>query len=439
MPDKFLIESLAAPTVKTPIQLPSKREYISDERRILYEPEIATVKKTLAKADLPASFEIAGPRQKIFFEPRATKAAIVTCGGLCPGINAVIRGIVMQLWHRYGVRTIAGIRYGYQGLSASATDSLVVLEPERVESIHEEGGTILGSSRGTPPTAEIVDTLVRHNINILFAIGGDGTMRGAKALCEEIKARNLQISVVGIPKTIDNDVPFVRRSFGFETAVAIATPAVRSAHVEAKGVLRGIGLVKLMGRHSGYITANAALASSHPNFCLIPEVPFALEGSGGLLDLVEQRLRSRAHALIVVAEGAGQHYFKDQPVARDASGNAKLGDIGTYLRDRLNAHFHQRGLAPPVRYIDPSYLIRSAPANPADALFCARLAQNAVHAAMAGKTAMLVGYWHGVMTHVPLAALENERQTINPNGELWFNVLETTGQPPVIGKVEGGA
>jgi len=427
-PSEFTIKSLGTPTLTSPIELATNRKYTNDTNRLLYNPHTQSVG---ADSKIPC-FEIAGPRAKIYFEPRRTKAAIVTCGGLCPGLNAVIRALVMQLWHRYQVRDIVGIRYGYQGLGADASDEFVPLAPDKISDIHEQGGTILGSSRGSPPVEEMVRTLQKFKINMLFCIGGDGTMRGAQAIAEEAAKRNHVISIIGIPKTIDNDIPYVRRSFGFESAVAVACQAVISAHEEARGARNGIGLVKLMGRHSGYIAANTAIATGHANFCLIPEVPFQLEGPNGLLALTERRLADKGHAVIVVAEGAGQDFFKDQPVRKDASGNARLGDIGLYLKDKIAHHFENKKTPFGLRYIDPSYLIRSTPANPADRLFCARLAQNAVHAAMSGKTSLLIGYWHGEMTHVPFSVLAGHRQTINPDGELWFNVLEATGQPMKI-------
>ena len=428
---QFTVNSIGKAQIPSPLQLPVKKAFVNESDLLAFDPVLHSVVNTDGSIIPPSKegFEFAGPRKLIYFTPPQTKAAIVTCGGLCPGINAVIRGLVLQLWHRYGVRNIVGVRYGYQGLARQPSDPFMTLTPDLVESAHEQGGTILGSSRGTPPAAEIVDSLQRDNISVLFTIGGDGTMRGALEITEEIARRGLAISVVGLPKTIDNDIPFVKRSFGFETAVAIASQAIHSAYIEAIGARRGIGLVKLMGRHSGYIAATATLASGHPNICLIPEIPCRLDGSGGLLQWLEKLLNERGHAVVVVAEGAGQDFFKDKPVDRDLSGNIKLGDIGGYLRDKILSHFHGKGERVPLRYIDPSYIIRAAHPNPADTLFCTRLAQNAVHAAMAGKTALLVGYWHGVMTHVPLKALVNQTSTINPKGELWFNVLETTGQP----------
>ncbi len=427
--NRFNIDELGAQQFPSPIEGAEGYEFVIDEERIAYDPIIST---KLPQSTQGEGFEIAGPRAKLYFNPPLTKAAIVTCGGLCPGINAVVRGLVIQLWHRYNCRNILGIRYGYGGLSEDG-EPPISLDPDTVADVHMQGGTVLGSSRGAPPVPEMVDYLVKHKIDMLFPIGGDGTMRGATAIYEEIKRRGLKIAVVGIPKTIDNDIPFVRRSFGFETAVAVASQSVHAAHVEARGAPYGIGLVKLMGRHAGYIAANACLSAGQANFCLIPEVPFELEGPTGLLKLLEQRVSERRHAVIVVAEGGGQNFFKNQPESRDASGNLKLGDIGVFLKDRINAYFAAKKSPVTLKYIDPSYLIRTTPANPMDQLLCGRLAQNAVHAAMAGKTGLLIGMWHGHMTHVPTKALVGMKQAINPKGELWFNVLESTGQPTSIG------
>jgi 6-phosphofructokinase 1 len=427
----FTIPSLGEPTHPSPLQAASPHTFVRDEARLLADPHLAPATAAFAGGTAPPSFEVAGPRPRIYFEPGRVRAAIATCGGLSPGLNDVIRGLVMQLWYRYGVRSIFGARHGFQGLRAGST--LEPLTPGDVRQIHEQGGTVLGTSRGTPPVAEIVDTLVENGIDVFFTIGGDGTLRGATEICEAIARRGLRIAVVGLPKTIDNDVPWVRQSFGFQTAVRLAAEAVRAAHTEAISVRAGIGLVKLMGRNSGYLAANAAVATGHANFCIVPESPFTLEGEHGLLALLERRLVERSHALIVVAEGAGQYYFREADRPLDASGNRKLGDIGQYMRRRIEEHFRARRRHLTLKYIDPSYMVRTAPADTSDSLLCTRFAQNAVHAAMAGKTGLLIGYWHGQMTHVPFTALRGEQRTISPSGELWWNVLESTGQPLSIG------
>ncbi len=383
----------------------------------------------LKPGEEPLFFEMAGPRAKIYFDPFKVHCAIVTCGGLCPGTNDVIRAIVLELHYLYNVRHIYGIRYGFQGFIPKYGHDLVELKPETVADIHSFGGTILSSSRGHQDVGEIVDALERINIRVLFLIGGDGTLKAADLICEEISQRELRIGVVVIPKTIDNDIAFVSRSFGFDTAVEMATESIRAAHTEALGAPNGIGLVKLMGRYSGFIAANACLALREVNFVLVPEADFDVDGEGGLLGCLDARLRLRGHAVIVVAEGAGQKYFNEETLCRDPSGNVKPGDIGVLLCERIREYFHVRGMEVNLKYIDPSYLIRSMPANYNDSIYCGFLGQNAVHAGMAGKTALLVSRYHGHYVHIPIKVAVGRRKELELNSPLWRSVLESTGQP----------
>jgi 6-phosphofructokinase 1 len=415
VPD-FRILRLGDARHPSPLAVPEAGTFVGDEERVFLDPRLGRVRETLGPDGEPATFELAGPRERLHFEPSSVRAAVVTCGGLCPGLNDVVRALVVELRSRYRVADVLGGRYGYSGLARDAR--LLSLDLAAVEDIHLRGGSMLGTCRGTPPVGEIVDTLVRDRIDLFFPVGGDGALRGALEIAEEIARRGLDIAVVGLPKTIDNDIPWVRRSFGFQTAVR-----------------RGLGLVRLMGRNTGFLAATATLAAGVVDFCLIPECPFALEGEGGLLRLVERALDERGHALLVVAEGAGQEFFSGQDLGRDASGNRKLGDSGAWLRQRLEEYFAGRG-GIGMKYLDPSYLVRSAAADTSDSMHASRLAQNAVHAAMSGRTAMLVGYWHGVMTHVPLTALRGRNRPVDPRGELWWNVLEAPGQPARIGTLQ---
>ena len=376
----------------------------------------------------PLSFEVAGPREHIFFDPPKTTAAIVTCGGLCPGLNDIIRGIVTQCHYRYGVTKTFGFRYGYEGLIPRYGHTPMLLRPESVAQIHNFGGSILGTSRGPQPIDQMVDLLEEMQVDIFFVVGGDGTLRGAAEIARECERRGLKKAIVGIPKTIDNDIMYLDKSFGFETAFAVAVDAVKCAHVEALGSMNGVGLLKLMGRDSGFIACFAALAGSNVDFVLIPEVPFELEGERGLLEALRYKLAKRKNAVIVVAEGAGQHLMEASG-ATDASGNKKLGDIGMILRDRINSFFKERRTEVNLKLIDPSYIIRSVPANPQDNVYCSRLAQHAVHAGMAGKTALLVGRWHGSFVHLPIDLATQGRRKVDPCSELWHSVLESTGQP----------
>ncbi|MCH1913886.1 ATP-dependent 6-phosphofructokinase [Leptospira noguchii] len=377
----------------------------------------------------PDFFEQAGPREKIYFNPQEVTAGIVTCGGLCPGINDVIRGIVMELYYRYGVSRILGFLYGYQGLVKRYSHQPIELTPEKVAHIVDEGGSMLSSSRGNQSPKEMVDGLNFYGVKILFCIGGDGTLRGARAIVDEITKRKEKISVIGIPKTIDNDINYVQKTFGFSTAFSKAMEAVECAHVEAKGTPNGIGLVKLMGRHSGFIAVNAALASRNVNYCLIPEVDFDLFGNEAFLDDLKKRIQKKGHAVIIVAEGAGQKFF-DSTEERDSSGNLKLKDIGLFLKDTMTEFFKKENVPVNIKYIDPSYIIRSIPANAEDSVFCGFLAQNAVHAGMAGKTDMVVGMWNNVFTHLPISVAIQERKVLQPDrSTLWRSLLASTGQP----------
>lgn len=374
-------------------------------------------------------FELAGPRERLFFDPPQTRAGIVTCGGLCPGLNNVIRSLFLELHHAYGVREVLGFRDGYQGLDPACGREPMVLTPGCVDDIHREGGTILGTSRGPVDVGRAVENLVGRGVNLLFTIGGDGTQRGGNALFQEARRRGHPLAVVGIPKTIDNDVAFVARTFGYLTAVEEAAKVLAGAHTEAHSVQNGVSLVKLMGRHAGFIACGATMASQDVNFCLIPEVPFALDGERGFLAALKQRLLKRSHAVIVVAEGAGQDLLTAAESERDASGNVKLGDIGPWLRSRIEAYFKAEAIPMTLRYFDPSYLIRSVPADAEDSIMCDLFARHAAHAAMAGKTGLVIGYLHGQFIHVPIELLASRKKQVDADGPVWHAVLAATGQP----------
>ena len=403
--------------------------FIEKDDRVLLDASLEHFKHCRDTGETPISFEKAGPRKHLYFDSPDTKVAIVTCGGLCPGINNVIRSIVNELFYRYKVNQIIGIQYGFEGFISIYKHPVVDLTPQKVESIHLFGGTILGSSRGIQDVGLIVDKLVSLDVDILICIGGDGTLRGAHAIHEEITLRDLKIAVAGIPKTIDNDINLIDKSFGFETAFTIANEIIRSAHNEARGAFNGITVLKLMGRESGFIAAYAALSIQEVNFVLVPEMTFDLYGSKGFLQILRNRLEKRHHALIVVAEGTGQHFFDGETLKKDLSGNLKNNDIGLYLKDKISEEFGSQKFPFTLKYIDPSYIIRSAPANANDSKFCGLLAQNAVHAVMAGKTDFVIGHWNNEFTLLPIPVSVSLRKKIDMEGELWWNVLETTGQP----------
>jgi 6-phosphofructokinase 1 len=432
--EDFLVSSLGKRGVVSPLMNTRKADnpvykFVDDNERILYDVSLDNFKECKETNEVPISFEKAGPRENIYFEPAKTKVGIVTCGGLCPGLNNVIRSLVNELFYRYGISRILGFQYGYEGFIPKYNHPVIELTPAMVSNIHLSGGTFLGSSRGEQDVEKMVDTLEILNINLLFCIGGDGTLRGAHAIHEEIEKRKLKICISGIPKTIDNDIDLIQKSFGFETAFSIANDIISNAHNEASGAFNGISLVKLMGRDSGYIAANSALAIQEVNFVLIPEISFDLYGPRGFLKILKKRLEERHHAVIVVAEGAGQDLFESEKAEKDASGNVKYKDIGIYLKDKISEEYKSKGFPHSIKYIDPSYIIRSAPANPNDSKFCNLLAQNAVHAALAGKTDFVVGFWNNQFTLMPIQTVVAKRKKIDVESELWWNVLEATGQP----------
>lgn len=391
---------------------------ISDDVRVPENIEVGT--------DPGLLFELAGPRAKLFFDPKETRAAIVTCGGLCPGLNNVIRSLFLELHYAYGVKEVLGFIGGYTGLDPVSQREPITLTPEFVCHIHNQGGTVLESSRGPVDKARAVDNLIARGIKILFTLGGDGTQKGGNDLYQEARKRGYALSVVGVPKTIDNDVTFVSRTFGFISALEEADRVLECAHTEARSVPGGIGLVKLMGRHAGFVTAGATVANQDVNFALIPEVPFKLES---FLAALKNRMTQKSHAVIAVAEGAGQDLLEADPGARDASGNVKLKDIGPFLKEKIEAFFKEEGIPTVVRYFDPSYQVRSRPANTEDAVLCDLYARHAVHAAMAGKTGVVIGFLHERFIHVPIELLATKTKRLDPASGWWRSVLAATGQP----------
>jgi 6-phosphofructokinase 1 len=401
-----------------------QRRTVSDRARVsshlIRDPDAPPAEELL--------FELAGPRPRLFFDPPQTRAGIVTCGGLCPGLNDVIRSVFLELHYGYGVKEVLGFRDGYRGLDPVRGAEPLMLTPQLVHDIHKDGGTMLGTSRGPVDIAMAVDNLIRRGVNILFTVGGDGTQRGGNALFQEAQRRGHPLAVVGIPKTIDNDVAFVSRAFGYLTAVEEAAKVLHCAHTEAHSVHNGIALVRLMGRHAGFITAGATIASQDVNFTLIPEIPLQLDGENGLLAALKQRILKRAHAVIAVAEGAGQELLAASSAERDASGNVKLQDIGPFLRERIESYFKAEGIPVTLRYFDPSYLIRSVPADAEDSILCDFFARNAVHAAMAGKTGLVIGLLHDTFIHVPIELLVSRKKHLDLDGPAWRAVLAATGQ-----------
>jgi len=431
----FTIEDLGKRSIKSPITMSTTKgdkiaNYVTDSQYIRLNTDIKPGAQPSVKKN--QLLECAGPREMIYFSPANVHAGIVTCGGLCPGLNDVIRSVVRCLWHRYGVRRISGIQFGFKGFLPEYQYQVKPLSPEVVDDIHKLGGTYLGSARGGGrEVKEIVDSMEQLNMNMLFTVGGDGTQRGCLDIAEEIEKRKLKIAVIGIPKTVDNDFALIQKSFGFDTAVDKAVEVVAAAHMEAHSAINGIGLVKVMGRDSGFIAVHTALASHEVNFVLIPEVPFNLEGYNGFLRHLEERVSTRGHAVVVIAEGAMQEQLLTDKKF-DAGGNLKMADVGIYLRDRINKYFDEKKIEVNLKYIDPSYVIRSAPANPSDSIYCERLGNAAAHAAMAGKTKIIIGLVHNEFVHLPIKMVISHRNRVDPEGNLWRDALDATHQPMLM-------
>jgi len=431
----FTIEDLGKRGIKSPIAMSTIKgekvaNYVTDEEYVRLNTEVKPgPQQPLKKTQV---LECAGPREMIYFAPAHVHAGIVTCGGLCPGLNDVIRALTRCLWHRYGVRRISGIQFGYKGFLPEYQYGVKNLTPEIVDDVHKLGGTFLGSSRGGGrEIGKIVDAMQQLNMNMVFTIGGDGTQHGSLEIALEVERRKLKIATVGIPKTVDNDFALIQKSFGFDTAVDRAVEVVAAAHMEAHSAINGIGLVKVMGRESGFIAAHTALASHEVNFVLIPEVPFNLEGYNGFLSHLEKRILKRGHAVVLVAEGAMQEQLLTEKKF-DASGNLKMADVGVYLRDRITKYFDERKIEINLKYIDPSYIIRSSPANPSDSIYCERLGNAAVHAAMAGKTKLIIGLVNNEFVHLPIKTVISDRNHVDPEGNLWRDTLDATHQPAMM-------
>jgi len=428
--EDLVVSRLGACRVQSPLLFDSpshgyEHHFVSDTVRIRCRLESGGA--STPRDDL--TYEAAGPRASLFFQPQATTAAVVTCGGLSPGLNNVIRSIFFELKENYRARRVIGIRNGYRGLNPAARLPPIELDYDFVSEIHKLGGTVLGTSRGPQDPAIMADYLESAGIDMLFCLGGDGTQRAAHAIHTEIQRRGGKIAIVGIPKTIDNDIPFVRQTFGYVTALDKASEVIRGAHVEARSVTDGMGLVKLMGRDAGFIAAGATLVSPEVNFCLVPEIPFPLDGENGFLPALEKRMRERGHAVVVVAEGAGQHLFDQAETACDASGNRLHHDIGLFLRTRITDYFQARELPLVLKYLDPSYFIRSVPAGVYDRFLSDQMARHAVHAAMAGKTGLIIGMENDRFIHVPIPTVVARTKRIEMTGDLWRSVLQITRQP----------
>lgn len=399
-----------------------------------YESEESSGSKSHGVTDPESGVQVAlppyalrsGPRRTIYHDPSQVTAALVTCGGLCPGLNDVVQNIVYTL-DDYGVPEdqIFGIRYGLRGFLDRHAKP-IQLGRSQVDGIQLKGGTMLGTSRGNARIKDIVDRLRLWGINMLFVIGGNGGNAAAHAIAKECIASGVCCNVVGVPKSIDNDIQLIDRCFGFDTAVEEAQRSLICARVEARSAA-GISIVKLMGRQSGFISMNASMASGVVDVCLIPEVQFTMPK---LLGFVGSVMKSKNYCVVCVAEGAGQDILEDgiPAGATDASGNPILKDIGTFLRDAFRKEFN----GVDVKYIDPSYMIRSIPTITTDRIYCKVLGQGAVHGAFAGYTDFTVGLINTHYVFLPTTTIIQSARTVDPQGRQWNRLKTAINQPDLV-------
>lgn len=394
-------------------------DFVSDDDRIL----LSIVEKAGRERGEDRALR-AGARETIYFDPKDTTAAIVTCGGLCPGLNDVVRSVVHKL-SDYGVPEdrVLGVRYGFGGFF-SKDDRPVYLTRKSVEDVHLRGGTVLGTSRGGTDVGKIVQRLSLWGVDHLYVIGGNGSHAGAAAIRDELVANDVDCAVVCVPKTIDNDIEIVDKTFGFDTAVEESQRALLAAKVEASSARRGVGIVKLMGRQSGFIATQASMASGVVDLCIVPEVEFDV---GRVAEYVDDVLASKGHAVVCVAEGAFQGV--ESTAEKDASGNPVLRDAGKFLKTELAARVRDVD----VKYIDPSYMIRSTPANSGDRILCKVLGHSAVHAAFSGYTGVTVGLVNGHYALLPIERVIEHTRRVDPNGQEWRRLRASNGQPDLSG------
>eukprot|EP00668_Euglena_longa_P014128 GGOE01018102.1.p1 GENE.GGOE01018102.1~~GGOE01018102.1.p1 ORF type:complete len:494 (+),score=144.75 GGOE01018102.1:38-1483(+) len=386
-------------------------EYILET--IIGHAETSLQSREKIKKDYNAIYR-AGPRREVYFGTD-TNACIVNTGGLCPGLNSVIEELVRTL-DTYNADTIYGIRYGFLGFDTTEYMPLI-LTPHSVLNIHQRGGTILGTCRGSFNEDLILKFLKECNIGQMYVIGGDGSHRAALRIHALCKEHQLRCVVVGIPKTIDNDILFFDKTFGFDTAVEVASKVIDCSFVEASSVKNGVGVVKVMGRDSGFVARNAALSNNVVDACLIPEVPFEIKGNGGLLPWLDGHLATKHCAVIVICEAAGQQHLPC--LGKDPTGHNIYEDTGKWLKKAIETHWQETGQEGKVFLIDPSYMLRSVPANTGDNMFCIQLAQAAVHTAYSGYSGVTVGRYHDLYGVMPIEMVVSGLRKVNPKGSLW--------------------
>jgi 6-phosphofructokinase 1 len=450
------------------------------------------------------TFAEAGPRNMLRFpghHKKLLKVGVLVSGGIAPGINAVISGIVQRhvLYHtpqitdlrvpgktpRSYTLQVFGFRNGFAGLLAG--DDVTVLydsdSPDEklrahLRRIANRGGSEIGTSRyddllstADPDKREkdldqVAENLANRHFDILYVIGGDGSMRAAHATWKRSRDNGKSLSVIGVPKTMDNDILWVWQSFGFLSAVEKAREALQQLHTEATSNPR-LCVVQLFGSDSGFVVSHAALASGVCDAALIPEVPFTMKK---LADYITERLSKRfrpgaggqsPYGMIVMAETAvpqdAEDYLSDPEVDLDENEKAAIQAFvskGCRVHGQTPDELRTGGLKVVSRVLqkriremkvddaywadfrvftnEPRHLLRAIPPSASDVAFGQRLGVLAVDNAMAGYTDFMISQWMTEYVLVPLDLVVLGRKRVPPNGIFWKSVVASTGQPPEL-------
>jgi ATP-dependent phosphofructokinase / diphosphate-dependent phosphofructokinase len=329
------------------------------------------------------------------------RIGVLTGGGDCPGLNAVIRAVVRKGVAEYGYDFV-GFRDGWRGPLERET---VPLGIQQVRGILPRGGTILGTSRTNPFKIEggverIEATLRDLGLDALIAIGGEDTLGVAKRLYDN------GVNVVGVPKTIDNDLAATDYTFGFDTAVNIAMEAIDRLHTTAESHHRAM-IVEVMGRHAGWIALHAGMAGG-ANVILLPEQPFDV---GAVCDYVEHRFKTHYSPIIVVAEGATpkEGTMTLQTGEVDAFGHVRLGGIGQLLAEEVEKRTGKESRAVVLGHVQ-----RGGTPTAFDRVLATRFGLAAIDTVHAEAYGQMVALRSTEIVRVPLAEATAELKTVPP-------------------------
>lgn len=497
------VEKIGAglPTITNPIPLEIRGSFREESDTIIVDARsryhcTSGGKNKCCLENIGLTFPEAGPRENLVYPMESRDGAtdslqvgVLVSGGIAPGINAVIKGIVDRhtLYSNHAKENddtsydleIIGYRDGFSGLLSG---SHIKLNRKKVRDFANKGGSLLGTSRYHPlldlddpgkrdsAVRDIISNL--KDIDILYVIGGDGSMRAAHMIWTRAQRMHAEgeaskLSVVAIPKTMDNDILWVWQSFGFMSAVEKAKQFVLQLHTEASSNPR-LGIMQLFGSDSGFVVTHAALASGVCDYVLIPEADFSMEV---LCEFIKKKLKSRykrgqdgksPFGMILMAETAiprdginspGCKYIDDPDVGLEkeekiaiekfiADGRRVQGQTQDALR-RGGIKIISRVVQKEIRQMkpgqywekfrvftnEPRHLIRAIDPSVQDVIFGQRMGTLAVDNAMAGYTDFMISQWLTEYVLVPLKLVVLGRKRVPQKGIFWKSVLANTGQP----------